>query len=200
MKFLEDPYQTMAAGFGLTVLLAAIWVGMAGMPEGGAWVEQLFRWLHFLAGITWIGLLYFFNLINAGFLKSLDAGQKGVVVPRLMPAALTWFRHGATVTVLAGIVLLLILHPTPSGTGDKAAWLGGLLGIIMMINVHAIIWPCQKEVIRMTKEAAETGKPAPAEMAALGRKALLASRINFMLSIPMLFFMGGASHLGIAIK
>jgi len=200
MKFLEDPFQTMAAGFGLTVLLAAIWVGMAGMPEGGAWFEQLFRWLHFLAGITWIGLLYFFNLINAGFLKSLDAGQKGVVVPRLMPVALNWFRHGATVTVLAGIVLLVMLHPSPSGTGDKAAWLGGLLGLIMMVNVHAIIWPCQKEVIRMTKEAAETGKPAPAEMAALGRKALLASRINFMLSIPMLFFMGAASHLSIAVK
>lgn len=200
MKFLEDPFQTMAAGFGLTVLLAAIWVGMVGMPEGGAWSEQLLRWVHFLAGITWIGLLYFFNLINAGFLKSLDAGQKGVVVPRLMPVALNWFRHGATVTVLAGIGLLLMVHPTMSGTGDKAAWLGGLLGLIMMINVHAIIWPCQKEVIRMTKEAAETGKPAPAEMAALGRKALLASRINFMLSIPMLFFMGAAGHLGLAVK
>jgi uncharacterized membrane protein len=200
MKFLEDPYQTMGAGFGLTVLLVLIWIGMTGMPDGGAWFEQLFRWLHFLAGITWIGLLYFFNLINAGFLKSLDAGQKGVVVPRLMPAALNWFRHGATVTVVAGIVLLLILHPTPSGTGDKAAWFGGLLGLIMMINVHAIIWPCQKEVIRMTQESAASGKPTPPEMAALGRKALLASRINFLLSIPMLFFMGAASHLGIAVK
>jgi uncharacterized membrane protein len=200
MKFLEDPYQTMGAGFGLTVLLALLWIGMTGMPDGGAWFEQLFRWLHFLAGITWIGLLYFFNLINAGFLKSLDAGQKGVVVPRLMPVALNWFRHGATVTVVAGVVLLLILHPTPSGTGDKAAWLGGLLGLIMMINVHAIIWPCQKEVIRMTQESAASGKPTPPEMAALGRKALLASRINFMLSIPMLFFMGAASHLGVAVK
>jgi uncharacterized membrane protein len=82
-----------------------------------------------------------------------------------------------------------------SGTGDKAIWIGGLLGIIMMINVHAIIWPCQREIIRMTKESAETGKPTPPEMAALGRKALLASRINFLLSIPMLFFMAAASHL-----
>ncbi|WP_447974382.1 urate hydroxylase PuuD [Nitrospira sp. Kam-Ns4a] len=195
MTFLEDPYKTMGAGFGLTVVLAGLWVAIAGMPEGGAWVEQLFRWTHFLAGITWIGLLYFFNLINAGFLKSLDAGQKGVVIPRLMPVALAWFRHGATVTVLAGLVLIFMLHPTLAGTGDKAIWLGGLLGIVMMINVHAIIWPCQKEIIRMTKEAAESGKPTPPEMAALAKKALYASRINFMLSIPMLFFMGAASHL-----
>src|SRR5581483_863501 len=133
-------------------------------------------------GITWIGLLYFFNVINAGFLKSLDAGQKGVVIPRLMPAALAWFRHGASVT------------------GDKAIWLGGVLGIIMMINVHAIIWPCQREIIRMTAESAQTGKPTPPEMAGLARKALLASRINFMLSIPMLFFMGAASHLAATVK
>jgi uncharacterized membrane protein len=194
MKFLEDPYQTLGAGFALTLVLAGLWIAMVGMPDGGAWVEQLFRWTHFLAGITWIGLLYFFNLINAGFLKGLDAGQKGVVIPRLMPSALWWFRHGATVTVLAGIVLIALLHPTPAGTGDKAIWLGGLLGIIMMVNVHAIIWPAQKEVIRMTAESAAAGKPTPPEMAALARKALLASRINFMLSIPMLFFMGAASH------
>ncbi|TKB74700.1 MAG: hypothetical protein E8D45_08400, partial [Nitrospira sp.] len=90
MKFLEDPYKTLMAGFGLTAVLAVAWVMMVGMPEGGAWVEQIFRWTHVLAGIIWIGLLYFFNLINAGFLKSLDAGQKGVVIPRLMPNALWW--------------------------------------------------------------------------------------------------------------
>src|ERR671931_1876900 len=194
MKFLENAQQTMAAGFGLTVVLVLLWIGTTGMPEGGAWVEQIFRWTHFLAGITWIGLLYFFNLINAGFLKALDAGQKGVVIPKLMPSALWWFRHGATITVLAGLVLIFMLHPSLSGTGDKAIWIGGILGIIMMVNVHAIIWPCQREIIRMTKESAETGKPTPPEMAALSRKALLASRVNFLLSIPMLFFMGAASH------
>ena len=195
MKFLEDPYQTIAAGFATTLVLIVVWLGMTdGLPDAGSWIEQIFRWTHFLAGITWIGLLYFFNLINAGFMKSLDGAQKGVVVPRLMPSALWWFRHGATVTVLAGLVLIFMLHPHLSGTGDKAIWIGGILGIIMMVNVHAIIWPCQREIIRMTKESAETGKPTPPEMAALGRKALLASRVNFLLSIPMLFFMGAAAH------
>lgn len=165
------------------------------MPDAFAWSEIIFRWIHYLAGITWIGLLYFFNIINAGFLKALDANQKGVVVPRLMPPALNWFRHAATVTVLAGLVLIFMLHPSLSGTGDKAIWIGGTLGIIMMINVHAIIWPCQREIIHMTKESAESGKPTPPEMAALAKRALYASRINLMLSIPMLFFMGAASHL-----
>jgi len=200
MKFLEDPYQTLGVGFVLTAVLIGLWIAIVGMPSGGdAWAEHLLRWTHFLAGITWIGLLYFFNLINAGFLKSLDGGQKGAVIPRLMPNALWWFRHGATITVLAGIGLLIMLHPKPAGTADIALWIGGLLGIIMMVNVHAIIWPCQREVIRMTKESAESGKPTPPEMAALARKALLASRVNFMLSIPMLFFMG-ATHLAQAVK
>ncbi len=194
MTFLESPNKTMAAGFVLTIILAGVWIGMVGMPERGAWFEQIFRWTHFLAGITWIGLLYFFNFINAGFLKSLDAGQKGVVIPRLMPAALAWFRHGATVTVLAGLVLIFYLHPSLAGSGDKAIWIGGVLGIIMMINVHAIIWPAQKEIIRMTKESAESGKPTPPEMAGFAKKALYASRINVLLSIPMLFFMGAGSH------
>jgi len=196
MKFLENPNQTMIVGFVLTAALVAGWIAMTGVaPASDSWVETAFRWVHYLAGITWIGLLYFFNLINAGFLKSLDGGQKGVVVPRLMPSALAWFRHGATVTVLAGIGLIVILHPSLSGTGDKAAWLGGLLGLIMMGNVHGIIWPCQKKIIAMTAESAASGRPTPPEMADLAKKALYASRINFMLSIPMLFFMGAASHL-----
>jgi uncharacterized membrane protein len=201
MKFLENPYQTLGVGVVLTAVLAGLWFAIVGVPQGGeAWVDHLLRWTHFLAGITWIGLLYFFNLINAGFLRSLDAGQRGAVVPKLMPNALWWFRHGATITVLAGIGLIILHYPTPSGTGGVAIWIGGTLGLIMMINVHAVIWPAQREVIRMTKESAETGKPAPPEMAALSRKALLASRINFMLSVPMLFFMGAASHLSIAVK
>lgn len=195
MKFLESPYQTSAVGFVLTGVLAGGWIAVVGMPEGGAWVEQVLRWTHFFAGITWIGLLYFFNFINAGFLKSLDAAQKGVVVPRLMPSALNWFRHGATITVLAGIGLIALIHPTLEGTGDKAIWIGGTLGIIMMINVHAVIWPAQKKIIAATAEAAASGKPTPPEMADWGKTALYASRINVLLSIPMLFFMAAASHL-----
>ncbi|HSF66095.1 MAG TPA: urate hydroxylase PuuD [Nitrospiraceae bacterium] len=194
MKFLESPMQTMAVGFGLAVVLIMGYLAMAGMPVGDAdWFGLLLRWAHFLAGIVWIGLLYFFNLINAAFLKSLDGPTKNIVIPKLMPAALNWFRHGATITVLAGIVLYLYIFHR-GGTGAIAVGIGGLLGIIMMANVHAVIWPNQRKIIAAVTAAAQ-GTPAPPEMAQWGRTALLASRINFMLSIPMLLFMGAGSHL-----
>ncbi|HEY6085152.1 MAG TPA: urate hydroxylase PuuD [Nitrospira sp.] len=193
MKFLEDPMQTMGAGFALAVVLIIVYLGIAGIGAGDAdWTGILLRWIHFLAGITWIGLLYFFNLINAAFMKSLDGPTKNIVIPRLMPSALNWFRHGATVTVLAGLLLYGKLYMN-GGTGAYALAIGGLLGIIMMANVHAIIWPNQKKIIAAVTAAAQ-GTPAPAEMAQWGRTALLASRVNFMLSIPMLFFMGAGSH------
>lgn len=194
MKFLEDPMQTIGAGFALTVLLILVYLGMSGIAAGEAdWVGMLLRWVHFLAGITWIGLLYFFNLINAAFLKSLDGPTKNVVIPKLMPAALNWFRHGATVTVLAGLALYFYMY-SKGGTGAIALAIGGLLGLIMLGNVHGIIWPNQKRIIAAVSQAAAGGPPPPPEMAAWGRTALLASRVNFLLSIPMLFFMGAGSH------
>src|SRR5690242_16867679 len=143
MKFLEDVYQTIGVGFAITAVLFVLWLAMVGgAPDAGAWIEQIFRWTHFLAGITWIGLLYFFNLINAGFLKSLDAAQKGVVIPRLMPSALWWFRHGATVTVLAGLVLIFMLHPSLSGTGDKASGLGAAWASFWLSTCMPSSGPC----------------------------------------------------------
>lgn len=194
MKFLEDPYQTMGAGFALAVVLIILYLGMVGVGAGEAdWFGIVFRWIHFLAGITWIGLLYFFNLINAAFMKSLDGPTKNIVIPKLMPSALNWFRHGATVTVLAGLVLYFYLY-SKGGTGAIALGIGGLLGIIMMVNVHAVIWPNQKKIIAAVSQAAAGGPPPPAEMAQWGKTALVASRINFLLSIPMLLFMGAGSH------
>src|SRR6478609_11139681 len=153
MKFLEDPMQTMGAGFALALVLIAVFLGMAGVGAGDAdWVGIIVRWIHFLAGITWIGLLYFFNLINAAFLKSLDGPTKNIVIPKLMPAALNWFRHGATVTVLAGVLLYGHMYHK-GGTGAVALAIGGLLGIIMMGNVHGIIWPNQKKIIAAVNAA-----------------------------------------------
>jgi uncharacterized membrane protein len=195
MKFLEDPFQTMGVGFALAVVLILLYLGMAGMGAGDAdWFGIVMRWIHFLAGITWIGLLYFFNLINAAFMKTLDGPTKNIVIPKLMPSALNWFRHGATVTVLAGIILYFYLY-SKGGTGAIALGIGGLLGIIMMANVHAVIWPNQKKIIAAVSQAAAGGPPPPAEMAQWGKTALMASRINFLLSIPMLLFMGAGSHL-----
>ena len=191
MNPLDNPNQTIGLGVGLTIVLGGAFMAVAG--AGMDYVGMLLRWAHFLAGITWIGLLYFFNLINAGFLKSLDGPTKNVVIPKLMPSALNWFRHGATVTVLAGLALYFWMY-SKGGTGAVALGIGGLLGIIMLVNVHAIIWPNQQKIIAAVSKTAKDGTPAPAEMAGWGRTALLASRVNFMLSIPMLFFMGAGSH------
>lgn len=192
MNPLDNPQQTIGLGLVLTVVLAAVFVMATGSSDVDL-VGLLLRWVHFLAGITWIGILYFFNLVNAAFLKGLDGPTKNVVIPRLMPAVLAWFRHGATVTVLAGIALYGYMY-SKGGTGAVAVGIGGVLGIIMLVNVHAIIWPNQQRIIAAVSKTATDGTPAPAEMAGWGRTALLASRVNFMLSIPMLFFMGAGSH------
>ncbi|MBI3995477.1 MAG: urate hydroxylase PuuD [Nitrospirae bacterium] len=160
---------------------------------GADFFELIIRWIHFLAGITWIGLLYFFNLVNVNFMKSLDAGTKGKVVPQLMPNALWWFRWGAVATVLAGLLLAMMNWPG-NGSWQLSMGIGGTLGIIMFLNVWLIIWPNQKRIIQMTAEAAAKQQAPSPEMAVMARKAYLASRTNFYLSIPMLFFMASASH------
>jgi uncharacterized membrane protein len=192
MNPLDSPYQTIGLGFVLAVVLIIVFMMVTGSSDMDV-VGMLLRWAHFLAGITWIGLLYFFNLINTAFLKSLDASQKNVVIPRLMPPALAWFRHGATVTVLAGLLLYGWLY-SKGGTGAIALGIGGTLGIIMWANVWFIIWPNQRKIIAAVTKTAQDGTPAPPEFAGWGRKALLASRVNVLLSIPMLFFMGAGSH------
>ena len=75
------------------------------LPGGDATSLMLFRWIHFLAGITWIGLLYFFNLVNVPFMKEMDAATKGKIVPSMMPRAMWWFRWAAVITVLAGLAV-----------------------------------------------------------------------------------------------
>jgi uncharacterized membrane protein len=193
MNPLDNPNHTIALGVGVTALLVVIYVAGTGVGATADWYGLVIRWLHFLAGITWIGLLYFFNVVNAGFMKSLDGPTKNIVIPKLMPTALAWFRHGASVTVLAG--LLLYLHhygQNMASTGAIAVGIGGLLGIIMWANVWFVIWPNQKKIIAAVSGASAT--PPPPEMAGWGRTALLASRVNFMLSVPMLFFMAAGSH------
>lgn len=149
------------------------------------------RWIHFVAGITWIGLLYWFNLVNVPFQKVLDPSVKGQVNPPLLTRSLAWFRWSAVVTVVAGLLLIYGLYwqdgnPFGSNT-EKTIFAGGLLGIIMLGNVWMFIWPNQRRVL-----AAMAAGEAPDPV--WPRRALIASRVNFALSFPMLFFMAGSSH------
>jgi uncharacterized membrane protein len=236
-------------------------------PSADELAHTLIRWLHFVGGITWIGMLYFFNLVNVPLQKKLDADTKKKVNPDLLLPALWFFRWGAVLTVLAGLtyfamyilktdvtnannlggghikgwlVLLawlgypivfflvefLLIKKVPAVIKDGRVWaiimivltllftygltrffpaminaggqsyasnraisigVGGTYGILMLLNVWGIIWPANKRIIA----ALQGGPPAAPELA---RQAFIASRTNAWLSLPMLLFMGTASH------
>lgn len=151
------------------------------------------RWLHFLAGIVWIGLLYYFNLVQAPAMVAANADQGGPggagITKYVLPRALLWFRWAALVTWLAGAALLgprFVSAFTLQGN-DAIIGIGAWLGTIMLLIVWGIIWPNQKKVLGL-KAATD------AEKAKARRVAFLASRTNTALSIPMLFFMGAGAH------
>jgi uncharacterized membrane protein len=150
----------------------------------------LLRWIHLLAGITWIGLLYYFNFVQGEYFKEADGGAKSDAIQKLVPRALWWFRWGAMFTFLSGAALIGLKHLTGLGI-----MIGAVLGTLMFLNVWLIIWPKQKIVIASAKQVAGGGSPDPAAAGALG-KAGLASRTNTLFSIPMLFFMASSIHLG----
>ena len=161
------------------------------------WVPLIARWIHFLAGITWIGLLYYFNLVQAPAMAAANADQGGPggagITKYVLPRALFWFRWAALVTWLAGAALLgprFVSAFTLQGN-DAIIGFGAWLGTIMLLIVWGIIWPNQKKVLGL-KAATD------AEKAKARRVAFLASRTNTALSIPMLFFMGAGAH-GVAL-
>jgi uncharacterized membrane protein len=154
-------------------------------------VPALARWIHFLAGITWVGLLYYFNLVQMAALKDAAAdGTAAGISKHIAPRALFWFRWSALVTWLAGAALLGA-HFTDAfmlRNGFDGIGIGAWLGTIMLFNVWALIWPNQKKILGMV--VADDAAKNKAR-----RIAMLASRTNMMLSIPMLFFMAnGLSH------
>jgi uncharacterized membrane protein len=164
-------------------------------------LQALFRWIHFVAGIIWIGMLYFFNFINAHVTAALQPATRREVIPQLMPRALWWFRWGAMFTFLSGLLLILWKYfLLGSGfTGDAGLFgssaglwisMGALFGTLMWYNVWFIIWPAQQKLITWVKEG-ET----PPEQPQVAKTALYASRTNTFLSVPMLFGMlAGAGH------
>jgi uncharacterized membrane protein len=155
------------------------------------YVPAVARWVHFMAGVMWIGLLYYFNFVQVAALKAATAdGTAAGITRHVAPRALLFFRWAAVVTWLAGAALLsnnfinaFLLRGGMAGIG-----VGAWLGTIMLFNVWVLIWPNQQKILGL--------KPATDEEKAKARRiAFLASRINVALSIPMLFFMaGGFTH------
>ena len=151
-------------------------------------LEFIFRWAHVLFGITWIGMLYYFNFVQGEYFKEAEADAKADAMKKLAPRALWWFRWGAMFTFITGLYLLHAIGASTNIMGQPVIWMGALAGIFMFLNVWLVIWPAQQVLLGM-KEG-----DGPANAA----KAGLASRTNTLLSGPMLFGMLGSKHLFIA--
>ena len=154
------------------------------------YLPAIMRWLHLMAGVMWIGLLYYFNFVQVAALKAAAADNTAAGITRhVAPRALFYFRWAALVTWLAGAALLggnfveaFTLHANFAVIG-----IGAWLGTIMLFNVWGLIWPNQKKILGI--------KPATDEEKVKARRiAFLASRTNTMLSVPMLFFMAAGAH------
>jgi uncharacterized membrane protein len=153
-------------------------------------VPAISRWIHLLAGVMWVGMLYYFNFVQVAALKAAQADGTGAgITKHVAPRALFFFRWSALLTWLAGAALLggnfgnaFLLRPSHAAIG-----VGAWLGTIMLLNVWGIIWPNQKKILGL--------KPATDEEKNKARRlAFLASRFNVMLSIPMLFMMAAGAH------
>ena len=147
-------------------------------------INFLFRWGHLLFGITWIGLLYYFNFIQGGYFKQASPEGLSDAKAKLAPSALWWFRWGAMFTFITGVVLLLGVQK--QGVMNEYIVAGALMGTLMFLNVWLIIWPNQKIALGMVEGE---GPPAAA-------KALLASRTNTLFSAPMVYCMVASPHIG----
>ena len=153
-------------------------------------IDYLAKWLHFIVGITWIGLLYYFNFVQTEYFKEADPDARVDAFTKLAPRALWWFRWGAMFTLLTGLVMLGI-----DGAGlTMDIFIGSVMAILMFLNVWLIIWPNQKIVIASNEEIKAGGEALP-EAAGAAPKAALASRTNVLFSVPMLYFMGSSAHL-----
>ncbi len=162
----------------------------------------LLRWGHFIFGIAWIGILWYYNFMQGGFMAEADAAVKTAVNQKLAPRTLWYFRWGAMGTFLTGWIMILIRFAQAGAEGGmlmNSKWgvtilTGALMGSLMWFNVWFVIWPRQKQIIAAAGGAQVENVPV------LARRAFIASRTNTVLSIPLLFFMAAASHLSMDVN
>jgi uncharacterized membrane protein len=157
----------------------------------GAW-----RWLHVLMGVTWIGLLYYFNLVQVPAFAQMDASARNDAIDKIARRALWWFRWSALATVIFGLLITSLpdyYQDFFKRSTGLSIFIGMILGLIMFLNVWGVIWRKQKVVLANARGVLN-GQAADPAAADAGRRAALASRQNFIFSVPMIWFMVGTSH------
>ena len=186
-KLFENLHLTLAAGLILALALMGIFHAET------LTLAVAFRWLHVFFGITWIGLLYYFNFVQIPVMPTVPAELKPGVSKYIAPKALFFFRWGAAMTVLTGLILawlnLYLIEALTFRPGFRLIGTGMWLALIMAFNVWAIIWPNQQRALGLV-EADDASKAKSA------RTAMLTSRLNTLLSIPMLYAMSTYQSLG----
>jgi uncharacterized membrane protein len=193
---LQSLGRTVGAGVVLAVVLFILYYGQQGYsnPDFGVF---FFRWLHVLSGVMWIGLLWYFNFVQIPNMPKIPDEQKPAIGKVIAPAALFWFRWAAKATIVTGLVLAwmngYLVEAITLGLADGVAkhtmiGIGMWLGAIMWFNVWFVIWPNQKKALGIVEVDADT-------KAASARTAMLFSRTNTLLSIPMLFAMVSAQNI-----
>ena len=187
-SILQSLPKTIIAGFILTILVFLL--NGYTTPDIIFW-QFLFRWLNVLSGIMWIGLLWYFNFVQIPNMPNIPDEQKPAIGNVIAPAALFWFRWGAMATIITGLILAMIsgyLIDAIMVSGESTIiGIGMWLGAIMWFNVWFVIWPNQKKALGMVEVDAETKAKA-------ARTAMLFSRTNTLLSVPMLFCMVAAQN------
>ena len=195
-QILQSLNKTLLAGLILLIAIVLIVGSVSGSPIQftPVWTSCLFRWLHVACGIMWIGLLYYFNFVQIPSMPKIPDEQKPAIGKVIAPAALFWFRWSALATVVTGLVVASLqgyLHTAFTlQPGFVAIGIGMWIALVMAFNVWFIIWPNQKKALGIV--AVE-----PEAKARAARLAMLTSRTNTMLSIPMLYMMVAQSHGGL---
>ena len=197
-NFFASLSKVVHASLGLAIILFLIlFFDNGGFDFDQLFWSWLFRYFHVVSGIMWIGLLWYFNFVQVPNMSKIDDAHKPAITKVIAPAALFWFRWAAVATIITGLIVAYLngyLHQAMIlgiGTGVSkftAIGIGMWLGIIMALNVWFIIWPNQKKVLGLVEGAAED-KPIAA------KRALIASRTNTLLSLPMLLTMVVAQNL-----
>ncbi len=204
--FLGNLRNVVITSFVIALLLVGVYCGTQGF-DGMTFELFVLRWLHVVAGVMWIGLLWYFNFVQIPTMPRVPAELKGGVTGYIAPAALFWFRWGAMATLVFGIILALRNHYlveayTLDLSEGAAGWpvvpkylaigIGMWMATIMWFNVWFVIWPNQQKALNIGGKFPDLTAD---QKAAAAKNAMMFSRVNTLLSIPMLFSMVAASHL-----